>query len=128
MDSANAAYGDFTGAGWDDQNMTRDVASQLAASMTDGWGFLTDFWPQVCTAISVLASIYIVGSNMLSKVSTERQVKAQRGSLRRFIASPVYAMHGVVGQDEDEASLLETVFSAAALCTGLASLLMLGLE
>lgn len=49
--------------------VTQQLSSTLAASMTGGWGILTDFWPQMCTGLSVVSSIYIVGSNWLNKVN-----------------------------------------------------------
>ena len=64
----------IAGTGWGDANMT--VANQLAESMSDGWGALSDVWPQACTGLSLLSSIYIVGSNWLNKVSQPYEVVA----------------------------------------------------
>eukprot|EP01043_Picozoa_sp_COSAG02_P011107 COSAG02_NODE_404_length_23022_cov_305.366008_6_plen_76_part_00 len=45
------------------------MASAMATSMTGGWAILSDFWPQLCTGLSLLSSIYVVGSNWVGGVS-----------------------------------------------------------
>jgi hypothetical protein len=45
------------------------MALAMAMSMTGGWGIVTDFWPQLCTGLSLVSSVYVVGSNWLNAVS-----------------------------------------------------------
>lgn len=67
MDTVNTTFDEVWNAEWGDENVTTaELASRLAASMTDGWGFIIDFWPQVCLALSIASSIYIVYSTRLS--------------------------------------------------------------
>ena len=44
------------------------LANDLAGAMDGGWAFAIDFWPHLCTLFSLLAAMYIVGSNWLNQV------------------------------------------------------------
>ena len=44
------------------------LANDLAGATSEGWAFAIDFWPHLCTLFSLLAAMYIVGSNWLNKV------------------------------------------------------------
>jgi len=67
------------------------MASAMATSMTGGWAILSDFWPQLCTGLSLVSSVYIVGSNWLGGVSATRDSSSMQlgGALARMCKSSV---------------------------------------